>query len=114
VSKPGSRKGGKRPGAGRPKGSRNALERGEVQALKALRRRVPKDAEPGDVALADEARDVILQAMRGGIHWQECPPRLKAATWVREEVCGPRPTKIEASGPDGEPLIININTGRKR
>lgn len=37
--------------------------------------------------------------------------RLKAAAYAREECCGPLPTRLEHSGPEGTPIAINIDLG---
>ena len=74
--------------AGRPPGSTNALPKGCVQAVLSLRHRTPKDLDPELVAVADEAFGVIVRAMRGEFHFQDAGPRIRAATTVREELCG--------------------------
>lgn len=99
--------GGKRVGAGRKPGP-NALAYGERKALAALRKRIPVDAHEDDVAVADEARDVMLDVMRGGVHWQEATARLKAATAIRLEVCGPIAQRMEHTGADGKDLSVSL------
>lgn len=90
--------GGRRPGAGRPAGTRNALPLGTVQAVKAMRLRVP-DGTPYEAAeLADEALGTVVEVMRGNVWYQAAGPRLKAATVLREEICGPLAQKVEHSG----------------
>lgn len=102
--------GGARKGAGHPGGT-NALRRGERPALAAAGLRVPKDAPEGYRDLADEGLETIVAAMRGEFHFTEAGPRLKAATRIREEVCGPLLQKVEHSGKDGAALSFVINLG---
>lgn len=80
-----------------------------MKALKSLRRRIPEGAEPEDVAVADEARDVVLRVMRGLADPMQAAHQLKAATYVRLEVCGPVTQKHEVGGADGSPISIVIN-----
>jgi len=105
--------GGKREGAGRPvgTGSPHVLGRGERAAIRAAGLRVPKDAPESHVALADRALDVIVDVMDGQVYWQQAGPRLKAATYVRSEICGPVAQKMEHSGAGGAPLSFVINLG---
>lgn len=103
--------GGARPGAGRPKGSSNALPYGAVQALKAVSLRVPEGASPAAKALADRALHRVVDVLEERVDFKLAAPVLKAATIIREEVCGPLPTKLEHSGPDGQALSINIDLG---
>lgn len=102
--------GGKRPGAGRPLGSKNVLGLGEVKALKAAGLRVPKDAPEGHRELADEALQRIVDVMRGDVSYLEAGGVLKASTHIRAEICGELTKKVEASGPDGGPLEVVIKT----
>lgn len=112
--KPKGKHGGKRESAGRPPGSRNVLGYGEVAAIKAAGLRVPEAAPVDHRELADEALSTVVDVMRGRVHWQEAGPRLKAATLIRQEICGPVPTKLEHSGADGAPLSITINRTVKK
>lgn len=104
--------GGKREGSGRPEGSANTLEYGEVRAIKAAGLRVPEGAHPEARDLADEALGVIIKAMRGEISFVESGIRQKAAVRIREEVCGPLAQKHEHAGHDGGPLQVSINVVR--
>lgn len=91
----GKPKGGHRAGAGRKPGSPNALGYGEVKAVKSLRWRVPEAAPEPVKDLADLALETIAQVMRGEVSYLNAAPRLKAATTVRAEVCGPPAQKVE-------------------
>lgn len=93
----GKGRGGKRPGAGRPKGSRDVLPRGVVKALKALRHRVPEGMKPEVAALADEALGTYVEVMRGKVK-RFARERLAAAALVREEVCGKAAQKVDHGG----------------
>ena len=104
------KRGGKRPGAGRPPGSTNSLPLGAVQAVKAAGLRVPEAATPEQRELADEALGTVVEVMRGQVHYMDAPARLKAATVIRQEICGPVPTKLEHTGADGEPLTVRVVT----
>jgi hypothetical protein len=103
--------GGKRPGAGRPKGSRNALPYGAVQAVEAVSLRVPEGASPAAKALADRAFQRVVDVLEERVDFKMAPPVLKAATIIREEVCGPLAQKLEHSGPGGQALSISIDLG---
>jgi hypothetical protein len=106
---PKKKHGGKRnPPGGRPRGSNNTLEYGEVKAVKAAGLRVPDTAKPAERELADEALGLLVTVMRGGVHFMEAPTRLKAATRIREEICGPLATKVEHSGKDGGPMVFEF------
>jgi hypothetical protein len=85
-----------------------------VKALKSLRRRIPEGAEPDDVLVADEARDVIYKVMRGEVLPDFAPHQLKAATYVRTEICGPVAQKLEHTGADGGPVTVSINLKREK
>ena len=101
--------GGRRPGAGRPKGSKNALPLGAVSAIRALNLRVPDNAKPEAADLANEALETVVAVMRG----EERSPglafaRLASARAVREEVCGKVADKSEITGKDGGALEVVI------
>lgn len=100
--------GGKRPGAGRPKGSDNALEYGQVQALRTLNYRVPETLPAEAAAFANDALIRIVDVMHERVPYLQAGHVLKAATRVREEFCGPLAQKVEHSGADGTPLTINV------
>lgn len=106
----GKPRGGSRPGTGRPPGSTNALELGEVKALKSLRWRVPDEAPKEVAEVADEAFQALVDVMRErpmvGYDRDGRPialvadrkDKLKAALALREEVCGPVARKVEVTG----------------
>lgn len=100
--------GGKREGAGRPAGSKNTLEYGEVKAVKAARLRVPEAATPEAAELADRAQQRIIDVMEDRVHYTSAPSVLKAATRLREEICGVLAQKQEISGADGGPVVIEV------
>jgi hypothetical protein len=97
-------RGGKRTGAGRPKGSKDELRRGELSALNALQYRIPEGTSEADIRLADEARDTILKVMRGEVHHSMAFPRLKAATYIREEICGTLAQRLQLGGEGGDAI----------
>lgn len=107
-------RGGKRVGAGRPKGSRDVLPRGAVTAIKAAGLRVPEEADPAARALADEALGAVAAVMRDDWKVPGASAKLAAATHIREEICGPVPRKQEISGPQGTPIsiLIDLSGGR--
>ncbi len=109
-SQPKRGRGGKRPGAGRPAGSRNALGYGEAKAVHACKLRLPKDATPEAEYLAQRALQRIVDVMEGQVSFLEAGAVLKASTRVREEVCGPLAQKLEHAGPDGGQLVIEVRT----
>lgn len=78
-----------------------------VAAIKTWNRfRVPKDVSGPAGEVADEAFGTMVEVMRGVR--RRGMERLSAARAVREEVCGPIPKRIEASGPGGEPIVFRI------
>lgn len=90
--------GGSRPGAGRKPGSTNVLEYGEVKAVKVAGLRVPVGAPQEVKALADRAQQRIIDAMECKVHYLDGNTVLKAATRLREEICGPLTQKVQVSG----------------
>ena len=103
-------RGGRRPGAGRPQGSRNVLPTGAVKAIKSLGLRIPETATPEEAALANRALDRIVAVMDeqvsafGGGAFAV----LTAARAVREEICGPVVKKVAVTGADGGPVVFRI------
>lgn len=89
--------GGRRPGAGRPAGSNNALELGEVRALKALGLRVPEGASENQRAYALHTESRIIDVMEGKVAAGIAMAVLKAASTLREEQLGPVKQKVEHS-----------------
>lgn len=110
----GAPKGGRREGAGRPLGSANTLELGEVRAVKACKLRLPADATPEVEAVAERAFERLVDVMEGRVSYLEAGSILKAATRLREEACGPLLQKVEHTGKDGAPLVFNIDLGGKK
>lgn len=98
MTKPSRKRGGRRPGAGRPKGSKNALEYGEVAAIAATKLRIPEGAEPEVKALAARALVRIAHIMEEGVPSNQGRTVLAAATRIREEACGPLAQKVEHTG----------------
>lgn len=99
--------GGKRQGAGRPKGVKNALPQGAVSAIRALRHRIP-EGTPAELAdAAGEALETVAEVMRGTVK-KGARDRLTAAAMLREEICGPVPKKHELTGKGGAPLIVEV------
>jgi hypothetical protein len=91
----GGPKGGPRPGSGRKPGTTNVLPTGAVKAIKALNMREPPNATESQKAILKETEDAVLKVMRGRVHGSIAMPVLKAATTVREEICGPIVKKID-------------------
>lgn len=89
--------GGKRPGAGRPPGSNNALPYGVVQAVKALNYRVPEDKPDALKAVANRSFERIIDVLEEKVGFKEATGVLKAATMLREEICGAIAQKHEHS-----------------
>lgn len=89
--------GGKRSGAGRKPGSKNTLGYGQVKALLAVGMRVPEGASDQQKAIADRAQERILHVMEGLVNFKLAQPVLKAATHIREEICGPVRQRVEHS-----------------
>lgn len=92
--------GGNRPGSGRPEGTPNVLPYGAVVAIEACGLRVP-DGTPEDVALlADRALMRIADVMEERVDFMRAGHVLKAATQLRNEVCGPIAQKLEVKADD--------------
>jgi hypothetical protein len=90
--------GGPRKGSGRPEGTPNTLEYGEVKAVKVSGLRIPEGTPEAHVELADRALEKIVDIMEGRVSYLSASHVLKAATRLREEVCGPIAQKHEVSG----------------
>jgi hypothetical protein len=93
-----SKRGGRRPGAGRPRGSKDVLPRGSVAAIKVANLRVPADATPEQAALADVCQQRIIDVMMEDVGSVAAFSVLTAAKTLREEVCGKVAEKHEHSG----------------
>jgi hypothetical protein len=100
--------GGKRPGAGRPEGTPNALEYGEVKAVKVAGLRVPEDASPEAKALADRTQQRIIDVMEERVNAFLARPVLQAATELRKEICGEVAKRLEHTGKDGGELVVKV------
>lgn len=83
-----------------------------MQALRTLRYRVPEGMPKVLADVAGESFEAIVDVMRGKVGWQDAAPRLKAATVLRHEICGPLATKVEMGGPDGGPVQVSIEINR--
>lgn len=92
--------GGKRPGAGRKPGSRNTLPLGAVAAVRSAGLRVPDSATEAQRQLADRALVRVADVLEEGVSSFQAGHVLKAATILREEVCGPAKQKVEHSFSD--------------
>jgi len=100
LSEPKPRKkgsGGKRPGAGRRPGP-NVLAYGEVKAVKAAKLRLPEGADEESQQLAGRSLQRIVDVMEARVSHLHAGNVLKAATRLREEVCGPLTQKVDVSG----------------
>lgn len=123
--------GGRRPGAGRPKGSKNVLPLGHVKAARALRKAAkqkPRDPmadedelHPEDLVRAeraavesgtktDEARGFLLEVMRGKHVHRHVSDRVRAATFIIEQSVGKAPQRIIHEGDgDGPSAVAGID-----
>lgn len=108
----GTPKGGTRDGAGRPKGAKNTLTYGQVKGLAACRLRVPDDASPQVIALADRTLERLIAVMEEKVNSFQAGSVLKAATRIREEALGPLAQKHELTGANGGPLSVSIEINR--
>lgn len=107
-------RGGKREGAGRPPGAKNALPQGCVAAIKAANLRVPDKAPQAHRDLANRALERIADVMEDKVSSLTAFAVLTAARTLREEVCGPVPKKLEHSGPDGGPIVFDLGADLSR
>lgn len=81
-----------------------------MRAVKAAGLRIPADATPEARALADRCQQRIIDVMEERVYFLQAPGVLKAASGLREEICGPVPKRHELTGKDGEALTINVVT----
>jgi len=101
-------RGGKREGAGRPKGAKDVLPRGAVAAIKAAGLRIPETASEAERELANRALERIADVMEETVAPFREFAVLTAARAIREEVCGPIPKKIEGGDKPLEVIIREI------
>ncbi len=98
----GNPKGGPQPGAGRPKGSKNRLGPGSSGLKKKLYHlkdvRLPENVTEPERRAANRAMIRILQVMEGEVPFPSSGVILKAATQVREEICGLATRNINFKG----------------
>ena len=90
--------GGKRAGAGRPAGAYNSLPYGAVRALKAAALRVPAGASAEVAEVAGYALERMVDVLAGKVSAAKAGTVLKAATSVREELCGPIEKRLQVQG----------------
>jgi hypothetical protein len=77
-----------------------------TRAVQAMHWRVRPEAPDELKDVADEALNVMVRAMRLEIHRDDRGDALKAATLLREEVCGPVTQRLEHTGPGGVGAVI--------
>jgi hypothetical protein len=77
---------------------RRDLPMGMVKAIKGLRHRVPPDTHEALAAVADRSFERLVEAMEGKVSFRQVPSVIKAATALREEICGPMPKEVKVSG----------------
>lgn len=82
---------------------------GTIQAIKALNLRVPENAPEAAKALANRAFERVVDVLEEGVDFRQAGAVLKAATMVREEICGPMAQKHEVAGKDGGALVIEVH-----
>jgi hypothetical protein len=81
---------------------------GTVQAIKALNLRVPDGASDAAKALANRALERVVDVLEESVDFRQAGSVLKAATILREEVCGPMAQKHEVGGADGGALVVEV------
>lgn len=95
-------RGGKRPGAGRPPGSKNTLPLGAVRVLNAARvaeRRLAglKDATQEDKAIVERVFERVGEVLEGKVDAFRAGHVLKAGAMVADAVAGPQVQKVQHS-----------------
>lgn len=83
-----------------------------MKALRVSRLRVPEGAPEAHGFLADTALGRIIDVMMEQVTGPDAGNVLKAATRIREEVCGPLAQKHEVAGEGGGPLVVEIREYR--
>jgi hypothetical protein len=74
------------------------LPKGMVQAIKGLQHRVPSGTHPVLESVADRAFIRLVDVMEGRVSFRQAPSVIKAATQVRDEICGPIATEVNVKG----------------
>jgi len=108
----------------------HGIPRGSAEALKTLKggHRIPEDVGGKAREAAERAFDRMIEVMEEKVDCRAAPHVLKAATAIREEVCGPIVRKIQVTtsleqmlaeaasdpgfGPPGAPAL-NVTVERK-
>jgi hypothetical protein len=101
VEAPKGRHGGRRPGAGRPRGSRNTLPLGAVQVLDAARvakRRLGKDPDPDDLKALELVFKRVGDVLFEDVDYRQAGHVLKAGAMVADALAGPIAQKVEHGG----------------
>jgi len=92
---------------------KNDLPLGTVKLLKQLRYRVPESAPPEIAAVADRAFERLVNVMEGKVSFRQAPSVLKAASLLREEVCGPVPKELNITTKlTLEQLLARVEDGK--
>jgi len=107
----GKPRGGYRPGAGRPYGSRNALPKGAKQALESANRaardiiaskgadgRLGKDTDEDKRHALEHIYGRVADVLDGRVHWSAGTSVLKAAAMASDAIAGKQAEKVEHSG----------------
>lgn len=81
--------------------------------MKAAGLRVPATATQDARDLADEALHVITKVMRGEVFALDAAPRMKAAAYLRTEICGAPDQTVKLAGEDGGAPKVLIEIIRK-
>jgi hypothetical protein len=89
-----AQRGGKRPGAGRKKGSRDRAPRGKIMALTELAQ------SHADVAIA-----ALVQIATSG---ESEAARVSAANAILDRGYGRPPQSVELGGPGGGPIVSRV------
>lgn len=89
--------GGRRPGAGRPEGTKNVLPLGAVAALKVGLKRVPDEAAPEERELASLAMGRITDVLMERVSPFSAFAVLQAGKHIREEICGKVADKLDVT-----------------
>jgi hypothetical protein len=85
---------------------KNDLPKGMVKAIKGLRYRVPSDLPDEMAAIAHRAFERYVDVMEGKVSFRQAPSVIKAATAVRDEICGPLAKDINVKGTMSLEMLI--------